>query len=322
MKTVGVLTSGGDSPGMNAAIRSLTRCALSEGYRVYGIMRGYQGLLQDDVIELNMRSVSNIIQRGGTILKTSRCLDFKTQEGLLLGKKILEKREIDSLVVIGGDGTFCGALELSKIWNGKIIGIPGTIDNDLGGTDFTLGYDTAINTAVDAIDKIRDTAESHERIFLIEVMGRHSGYIALDVCIASGSEDVFLPEIDKDIKEQAKHIMEWKSFGKTSCIIIVAEGTKEGNAEKIASELKKLTNFEFRVVTLGYTQRGGIPSPRDRLLGTKLGAFAIYCLDQNKSRIMVGESHGELVCVPLEKAIHEKKPLNKFLCDLVPILAH
>lgn len=322
MKTVGVLTSGGDSPGMNAAIRSLTRTALTEGYRVFGIMRGYQGLLQDDIEELNMRSVSNIMQRGGTILKTSRCLDFKTFEGLSLGKKILEKHGIDSLVVIGGDGTFRGALELSKIWDGKVIGIPGTIDNDLFGTDFTLGYDTAVNTAVDAIDKIRDTAESHERIFLIEVMGRNSGYIALDVCIASGSEDVFLPEKHNDIHDQAKRILEWKRLGKTSCIIIVAEGNREGSATQIAEKLTKLTHFEFRVVTLGYIQRGGIPSPRDRLLGTKLGAFAIYSLDQNFSKIMVGESHAELVRVPLEKAIHDKKPLNKFLCDLIPILAH
>lgn len=259
---IALLTSGGDAPGMNAAIRAVVRVGHYFRMKTYGIMRGYQGLIKGEFSEFGPRDVSNIIHRGGTVLKTSRCKEFETSEGLRKAKLNLEKKKIDGLMVIGGDGTYRGAYELSRIWDGQILGVPGTIDNDLYGTDFTIGYDTAVNTALEAIDKIRDTAESHERIFLVEVMGREAGFIALDVGISGGAEDVLVPEIKTNLKAICKHLCAAKEAGKTSSIIIVAEGEEEGGAFQIAEKLKEMSGNEYRVVVLGHLQRGGTPEWR------------------------------------------------------------
>jgi 6-phosphofructokinase 1 len=316
MERLGLLTSGGDAPGMNAAIRSITRTALAKGLEVIGIQRGYKGLLQGDLETLNIRSVSNIIQRGGTILRTARSKEFMTGEGVKKGAQILKNNRIEGLIIIGGDGSFRGAFELGKVWGGRIIGIPGTIDNDLWGTDFTIGYDTAINTALEAIDKIRDTADAHERFFLVEVMGRQAGFIALDVAIAGGAEEFILPEISTDIQDICERLCVGKERGKTSSIIIVAEGAEAGGAFQIAEDLRKLSQYEYRVVILGHLQRGGAPTARDRVLATKLGAFAVEAILSGENMKMVGEINGRLSLTPLENTWKRKKSLDSYLMTI------
>ncbi len=284
-------------------------------------MRGYKGLINNEIIEFGPRSVSNIIQRGGTILKSSRCKEFEKQQGIRKAKVNLERKEIDGLIVIGGNGTYRGGYDLSKVWSGKIMGIPATIDNDLYGTDYTIGYDTAINTALECIDKIRDTADAHERFFLVEVMGRKAGFIALDVAVSGGAEEVLIPETKTRVKDICERLCAGKKKGKMSSIIVVAEGDEEGGAFKIAEELKKMSGNEYRVVVLGHLQRGGVPTAADRLLAAELGAFAVEQLMKGKSGVAVGKVNDQLITTPLKYTWTKRKKLNPFLLKLVPILA-
>ena len=276
IKRIAVLTSGGDGPGMNAAIRSVVRCSLHYGLEVCGVMRGYQGLIDDDIIEMNHRSVSNIINHGGTILKTARSKEFATDEGKQRSVEVLRKHKIDGLVVIGGDGSYLGASRLYHTFGFPTVGLPGTIDNDLFGTDQTIGCSTAINTALESIDKIRDTAQSMERIFVVEVMGNKSGYIAMEVAIAAGAEDVIVPEFAFDYNGMYKEIMEGNRKGKVTWIVIVAEGAAKG--QTVADTITSATGLETRCVVLGHVQRGGSPSGQDRILATRLGAAAVDLL--------------------------------------------
>lgn len=300
------MTSGGDAPGMNAAIRSVTRAALGSGFHVLGFNHGYEGILREQFEPLDARSVSNIVQRGGTILKTARSAEFLTSAGVIKAARNLQKIGANSLILIGGDGTFRGALELEKVWDGQIIGIPGTIDNDLAGTDYTIGFDTAVNTAVEAIDKIRDTAASHERFFLVEVMGRHCGQIALEVGIAGGAEEILIPEKELDIPAVSERLGAGRSIGKTSSIIVVAEGV-DGGAVGIAGQLRKLSQNEYRVVILGYIQRGGHPTAKDRCLATRLGFHAVRAVLNGESGKMAGEAGGKPVLIPFRITVKGKR---------------
>jgi 6-phosphofructokinase 1 len=320
-KKIALLTSGGDAPGMNAAIRSVVRVGIARGLEVIGIRRGYQGLLEDNLALLGPRDVSNIIQRGGTILKTSRSAEFVTPAGQQKAKAILESHGIDGLILIGGDGTFRGGADLGKIWPGRIIGVPGTIDNDVYGSDFTIGYDTAVNTATEAIDKIRDTADSHDRFFLVEVMGRHSGFIALSVGVSGGAEEVLVPERPFDVQAICQRLNEGRKQGKTSSIIVVAEGDETGGAVKLAQQLQPLSTHEFRVVILGYLQRGGSPTAADRLLATKLGAYAVDAFLQGATGVMAGEIGGTLCLTPLRETWERKKSLDAYLFSVHPQLS-
>jgi len=321
VEKIAVLTSGGDAPGMNAAIRAVIRMGVARDLEVFGVYGGYQGLIDDNLKPLGSRDVGNIIQRGGTILRTARSEAFTEQSGLEKAKENLESRQIQGLVVIGGNGTYRGAMDLLKIWDGGVIGVPGTIDNDIYGTHGTIGYDTAINTAREAIDKVRDTADAHERFFLIEVMGRHAGFIALDVAVAGGAEAVLLPECKTDLKAIARDLSEARKKGKTSSIVIVAEGEEEGGAQEISEKLKKLSQCDYRHVVLGHIQRGGSPTARDRILATKLGAYSVECLLDGQSGVAVGEVHDELTITSFEDAVSKKKPLDSYLQKLIPILS-
>lgn len=303
IKNIGILTSGGDSPGMNAAIRAVVRASLYHNLNVTGILRGYEGLIQADFIPMDGKSVANIIQRGGTILKTARCDAFRTKEGRELAHKNLTESEIDALVVIGGDGTFTGADIFSKEFDFPIIGLPGTIDNDLVGTDFTIGYDTAINTVVNAVDKIRDTAESHDRLFIVEVMGRDSGLIALRSGIGVGAEAILIPEAKVGVPE-LMHRIETGRKDKASKIIIVAEGDEAGGAYVIGETLKeKFPKYDIRVSVLGHIQRGGSPSCMDRVLASRLGVAAVEGLLEGKTDVMAGLVNKEIVFTPFSQAI-------------------
>jgi len=308
-KVLGVMTSGGDAPGMNAALRSVTRAALGTGFHVLGFDHGYEGILREQFHQLDSRSVSNIVQRGGTILKTARSAEFMSLDGVKKAAANLQKLGVNVMVLIGGDGTFRGAVDLGKFWSGQIIGIPGTIDNDLAGTDYTIGFDTAVNTAVEAIDKIRDTAASHERFFLVEVMGRHCGQIALEVGIAGGAEEILIPEQRVDIHRLCERLRAGRSRGKTSSIIVVAEGV-DGGAAGIAEQLRKLSQNEYRVVILGYIQRGGHPSAKDRCLATRLGFHAVHAALNGESGKMAGEAGGKPVLVPFHIAIKGKRHVD------------
>jgi len=316
-----LLTSGGDAPGMNAAIRSVVRMAASRGWRVLGFQRGYTGLIHGDFVELAPRAVANILQHGGTMLKTARSEEFRTAAGRKRARRVLEKNGVSGLVAIGGDGTFRGAHELARIWGGNVVGVPATIDNDVAGSDETIGFDTALDTALDAIDKIRDTASAHERIFLVEVMGRHSGFIALAVGTAGGAEEIFVPEVATDLDACCKRLVAANRRGKAMSILIVAEGEHEGGAFAVAESIKARTGFETRVTVLGHIQRGGRPTARDRILATKLGAYAVDVLAQGRTDVMVGEVAGQLVASPLEASWTQKKPLDPYLLRLIPILA-
>jgi 6-phosphofructokinase 1 len=303
IKNIGILTSGGDSPGMNAAIRAVVRASLYHNLKITGILRGYEGLILADFIPMDGKSVANIIQRGGTILKTARCEAFKTKEGRALAHKNLVDSEIDALVVIGGDGTFTGADIFSKEFDFPIIGLPGTIDNDLVGTDFTIGYDTAINTVVNAVDKIRDTAESHDRLFIVEVMGRDSGLIALRSGIGVGAEAILIPEAKVGVPE-LMHRIETGRKDKASKIIIVAEGDEAGGAYVIGETLKeKFPKYDIRVSVLGHIQRGGSPSCMDRVLASRLGVAALEGLLEGKTDVMAGLVNKEIVFTPFSQTI-------------------
>lgn len=316
---IAILTSGGDSPGMNAAIRSAVRVAKNRGWTVFGVRRGYEGLMAGELEEMTARSVSNIIQRGGTILRSSRSKVFMAPEGQQKACDILTEYGIQGLIVIGGNGSFKGAYELSKIWAGQIVGIPGTIDNDLYGTDLTIGFDTAVNTAIEAIDRVRDTADAHERVFVVEVMGRHSGYIALEAAIASGAEEVLVPEIKITIKDLHERLQAGRERGKTSSIVVVAEGS-HGGAFEVAKKLHDDFGSDCRVVVLGHIQRGGKPSAVDRVLATKLGSYAIDVLEARHSLVMVGQVRGVLMMTPLEKTWQTQKALDAYLFRLGQIL--
>jgi 6-phosphofructokinase 1 len=316
-----VLTSGGDAPGMNAALRGVVREAHSLGHVVLGVQRGYYGLLQEELHPLGPRDVSNILQRGGTFLRTSRCPEFAREEGQIRAAETLRAHAVDALIVIGGNGSLSGAMALAQHWDGQIIGLPGTIDNDLYGTDETIGYDTAVTTALEAIDKIRDTAESHERYFLVEVMGRDAGFIALQVALGGGAEEVLVPEETPDLPAMLARLHKGKRSGKTSSIIVVAEGAYPGGATAVAEALSELDGGDYRVTVLGHIQRGGTPTARERILATRLGAHAVRAAVEGETGKMVGISGGELVLVPFTDAVGKKKDLDRELLALARRLA-
>jgi 6-phosphofructokinase 1 len=318
---IGVLTSGGDSPGMNACIRAVVRTALYHGIHVVGIIRGYAGLIDGEMKEMGISSVSNIIQHGGTIIKTARSEEFKTPEGRSQAYANIQKWEIDALITIGGDGTYRGASDLSREYNIPVVGAPGTIDNDIYGTDFTIGYDTAVNTALDAVDRIRDTAASHDRIFFVEVMGRNSGFIALDVGLAGGAEIILIPETSTDVDEISDVLVKGRKRGKNSSIVIVAEGDEAGNSYKIAEKVKEKTGLDYRVTVLGHIQRGGSPTARDRILASKLGSVAVESIKNGTSGVMMGEINGKVVPTELESIWSNKKSVDMNLCHLAEILS-
>ena len=324
MKTIGVLTSGGDSPGMNTALRSIVRTCAHYKIKCVGIVRGYSGLIEDNTKVLNTRSVRGIINKGGTFLYSARCDEFRQASGRKKAYKTLRNNNIDGLIVIGGDGSFTGALKLKDEFNFPVIGIPGTIDNDIFGTSHTLGYDTALNTVMDAIDKIRDSAISHDRLFFVEVMGKDAGYIALRSGIAIGAQEILIPEVNTKINDLIDSLKNSKKSGKTSSIIVVAEGYKPGkNVYQIADEIQeKLPNYQVRVSVLGHIQRGGRPSCFDRVLGTKMGVKAVELLKNAKTGIMVGTQHGKIVTVPLKKAISEKTKIDKDLLRISKIMIY
>jgi len=318
---IAVLTSGGDAPGMNAAIRAVVRTALHNGYEVLGVRDGFNGLVFDNLEKMGRGSVANIIQRGGTILGTARSDDFQTEQGMEKAKQVLVNHKIDALIVIGGDGTMRGADEFSKNFEVKVLGLPGTIDNDLYGTDFTIGFDTAINNALEAIDRIRDTAASLERLFFVEVMGRFSGFIGLAVGLAGGAEDVMIPETPTDIDALAKKINESIKNGKKSNIVIVSEGDEAGNAFTIAEKIKNCIKEDYRVAVLGYIQRGGAPTANDRILASKLGFAAIEAVRQGKFSCMVGEIDQKIVYTPFVETYTKKKKIDPAIYKIIEVLA-
>jgi 6-phosphofructokinase 1 len=321
MKKIGVLTSGGDAPGMNACIRAVVRCGVSRNLEVVGIRRGYCGILEEDFAKLGSRSVANTIHRGGTILETARCEEMKTDDGIRKANEILRRQGIEGLITIGGDGTLRGATKLAEAGKVNIISVPSTIDNDVYGTDYTIGFDTAVNTALDAIDKIRDTAGSLPRPFFIEVMGRNRGFIALEVGIAGGAEDILIPEIETKIEQLSLNIKRSFERGKKSSIVIVAEGDEAGGAFSIAQQVWERLKLEYRICVLGHVQRGGSPTARDRVLASKLGAAAVDALVNGMSGYMVGEMKGEIALTPLRETWEKIKELDSDLLRLVKVLA-
>jgi 6-phosphofructokinase 1 len=319
---IGVLTSGGDSPGMNACVRAVVRSGIYYGMEVYGIMRGYTGMVENDIFKMESRSVANIIQRGGTILKTSRCKDFFTPEGRKKAYSNLKKHGIDGLVIIGGDGSFRGAQIFSNEYDIPCIGLPGTIDKDIAGTDFTIGFDTAVNTAVEAIDKIRDTADAHDRLFVIEVMGRDAGYIALHSGIATGAENILIPERKTDIEEIIKSLAEKERRHKLVNLIVVAEGDDFGGGDHVAKIIKdRLNQLEVRVCILGHIQRGGSPSCFDRLIASRMGYTAVECLKDGKFNVFVGIVNNRMHYIPLNEAVKKKQRISEEWMKIVKILA-
>ena len=322
IKRIGVLTSGGDAPGMNAAIRAVTRKAIYHGLEVYGIRHGYEGMINGWMKQLKSHSVSNIIQRGGTILKTARCKEFMTIAGRKKAHEQLVANEIDAVVVIGGDGSFQGARKMSEEFDIPFIGIPGTIDNDLYGTDYTIGYDTALNTVVGAVDKIRDTASSHNRLFFVEVMGRDAGFLALRSGVACGAEAVLIPEIKTSVNQLKSYLEEGFKRKKSSIIIIVAEGEKEGGAYEIANKVKKDFNeYDVKVTVLGHIQRGGSPSAFDRVTASKLGVAAVDAILDDQKSIMVGIVNNKIVHVPFNKTLKNVKKIDVRLIEISDILS-
>lgn len=323
IKNIAVLTSGGDAPGMNACIRAVVRTGIYNGINMFGVLQGYQGLITNNIIPMDARSVSNIIHMGGTILKTARCLEFKTDEGMDIAFENLKAHHIDALVVIGGDGTFTGARRFAQRHNISVIGVPGTIDNDLYGSDFTLGYDTAINTVIEAIDKIRDTADSHDRLFFVEVMGRDSGCIALRSAIACGAEAVLLPEKQTSIDELVKTLELGASTKKSSSIVIVSEGHKQGGAYDIAKKVKeKFDHYDTKVTILGHLQRGGSPSSFDRILGSRLGYAAVNELLKGSTQQMVGLRGNDIQLTSLDEALTEHSfKLENDLLEMTHVLS-
>ncbi len=324
IKKIGVLTSGGDAPGMNAAIRSVVRTCAFHNIKCVGIYRGYQGLIEADFKEMGPRSVKNIVNRGGTVLKSARSKDFMTEQGRKLAFENLQKEGIDSLVVIGGDGSFTGAMVFSKEFGIPVVGIPGTIDNDIYGTSHTLGFDTALNTVVEAIDKIRDTANSHNRLFFIEVMGRDAGHIALNAGIGAGAEEILIPEENLGLERLLESLRQSKTSGKTSSIVVVAEG--ENTTGKNVSELKEyveknMPEYDVRISVLGHLQRGGAPSCFDRVLASRFGVKAVETLLEGKSGYMVGLLNDKVELTPLEKAIKGDSGIDKELLRVSDIMS-
>lgn len=319
---IGVMTSGGDAPGMNAAIRAVVRTGLYHKLEVYGIMRGYQGMIEDDIFRMETRSVANIIQRGGTILKTARCKEFMEYEGRKKAFDNLHRRGINGLVIIGGDGSFRGAAEFSREFDMPCIGLAGTIDKDIVGTDFTIGFDTAVNTAVEAIDKIRDTMDAHDRIFIIEVMGRDAGYIALHSGIATGAENILIPERPTDMKDIVDSLLEKERRKKLVNLIVVAEGDDYGGAVEVEKILKsKLPKAEIRVCILGHIQRGGSPSCLDRLIASRMGFHAVESLIEGRHNVFVGILNNKMHYIPLDAAVKSKGKVSDEWMRIVKILA-
>ena len=319
IKTIGVLTSGGDAPGMNAAVRAVVRTAVTEGCNVKGIQKGYAGLLEEEIIDLNAGSVSDILNKGGTFLYTARCKEFMTREGQMKGAEICRKHGIDGIVVIGGDGSFRGAQKLAS-FGINTIGVPGTIDLDISCTDYTIGFDTAVNTAMDAIDKVRDTSTSHERCSIIEVMGRNAGYIALWCGIANGAEDILLPEnYNYDEQILVDHIIKSRKIGKTHHIIINAEGI--GHSTSMARRIEAATGIETRATILGHLQRGGSPMAKDRVYASIMGAYAVKALISGKSNRVVAYKHGEFVDYDIDEALSMKKELDPFQLEVSRVMA-
>ena len=323
IKKIGFLTSGGDSPGMNAAIRSVVRSCSYHNVDCFGIQQGFQGLINDDMVQMNARSVNNIINKGGTILKSARSLEFRTKAGRKKAFENLINNNIDSLIVIGGDGSFTGAMIFEGEYKIPIIGIPGTIDNDIFGTSYTIGYDTAINTVIDAIDKIRDTASSHNRLFFVEVMGRDAGHIALNAGIGAGAEEILIPEEDLGLDRLLESLKRSEKSGKSSSIVVVAEGEKSGkNVYEIAAYVEKnLPYYEVRVSVLGHMQRGGTPTCFDRVLASRMGVYAVEKLISGNSNVMVGVIDEKMVLTPLKNAIKKNSKIDKNLIKVSDILS-
>ena len=321
IKTIGVLTSGGDAPGMNAAIRAVTRAGICNGFNIKGIYRGYDGLINNEVVPFTTENVSGIIMNGGTILKTARSKEFMTDEGKEKAYNTLVENQIDALVVIGGNGSLTGAMEFAKKYDVCCIGLPGTIDNDLSGTDSTIGYDTTMNTIVECVDRIRDTAQSHERIFFIEVMGRDAGFLAQNSAIASGAEAAIIPEDSTDVDQLARFMERGIRKSKKSCIVIVSESPKCGAmyyAERVRNEFPQ---YDVRVSILGHLQRGGRPSAHDRILASRTGVGAIEAIVQGQRNVMIGVRNNEIVYVPLSEAIRSDKPFDRKLIQVLDELS-
>ena len=318
IKCIGILTSGGDAPGMNAAIRAVTRSAIYNGLKVKGIYRGYKGLITGEIQEFRTQNVSNIIQLGGTILKTARCQEFKTPEGRKVAYDTMQKEGIDALVVIGGDGSLTGARLLAQEYDIPCIGLPGTIDNDLYGTDTTIGYDTALNTILDAVDKIRDTATSHERLFFVEVMGRDAGFLALNGAIAAGAEAAIIPEFNTEVDQLEEFIKNGFRKSKSSSIVLVAESEITGGAMHYAERVKnEYPQYDVRVTILGHLQRGGRPTAHDRIIASRMGVASIQALMEGPRNVMIGIENDKIVYVPFTKAIKNDKPIDRELVNVL-----
>lgn len=318
IKCIGILTSGGDAPGMNAAIRAVTRAAIYNGLKVKGIYRGYKGLITGEIQEFKTQNVSNIIQLGGTILKTARCQEFKTPEGRKIAYDNMVKEGIDALVVIGGDGSLTGARLLAQEFDVPCIGLPGTIDNDLYGTDTTIGYDTALNTILDAVDKIRDTATSHERLFFVEVMGRDAGFLALNGAIAAGAEAAIIPEFSTEVDQLEEFIKNGFRKSKSSSIVLVAESEITGGAMHYAERVKnEYPQYDVRVTILGHLQRGGRPTAHDRIIASRMGVASIQALMEGQRNVMIGIENDKIVYVPFAKAIKNDKPIDRELVNVL-----
>tara|TARA_B110000438_G_scaffold253422_1_gene259027 strand:+ start:546 stop:1529 length:984 start_codon:yes stop_codon:yes gene_type:complete len=323
IKKIGVLTSGGDAPGMNAAVRAVVRSSVYNNIECFGIYKGYQGMIEGSIKKLNARSVNNIINKGGTVLKTARCQEFYSKEGRQKAFNRIKEYEIDALVIIGGDGSFTGAILFTKEHNIPIIGIPGTIDNDISGTSFTIGFDTALNTVVESIDKIRDTAISHNRLFIVEVMGRDAGHIALNAGIGAGAEEILIPEENMGLERLLESLKKSQKSGKSSSIVMIAEGDKTGkNVFEIASYVENnMPEYEVRVSVLGHIQRGGAPSCFDRVLASRMGVHAVDSLISGTYNVMVGIKDDIMVISPLEEAIKGQTEINKNLIRVSEILS-
>ena len=318
IKCIGILTSGGDAPGMNAAIRAITRSAIYNGLQVKGIYRGYKGLITGEIQEFKTQNVSNIIQLGGTILKTARCQEFKTPEGRKIAYETMQREGIDALIVIGGDGSLTGARMLAQEYDVPCIGLPGTIDNDLFGTDTTIGYDTALNTILDAVDKIRDTATSHERLFFVEVMGRDAGFLALNGAIAAGAEAAIIPEFNTEVDQLEEFINNGFRKSKNSSIVLVAESEITGGAMHYAERVKnEYPQYDVRVTILGHLQRGGRPTAHDRIIASRMGVASIEALMEGQRNIMIGIENDQIVYVPFTKAIKNDKPIDRELVNVL-----
>ncbi len=321
IKHIGILTSGGDAPGMNAAIRAVVRTALYNKLEVTGVIQGFSGLLNKNFRPLDAKSVGNVLQRGGTILKTGRCKEFLQAENRKTAHQNLVSQGIDALVCIGGDGTFKGAHSLFSEFNFPVAGVPGTIDNDIYGTDYSIGFDTALNTALEAIDKIRDTAFSHDRLFVVEVMGRDSGFIALSVGLAGGAEEIFIPESPLNIDNVIDHINQSVKRGKLSSILVTAEGQKPGRAYDLAEAIRKKSGYESKVCILGHLQRGGSPTAQDRILASRLGASAVEGLLRGHAGIMIGMQNDQISSLPLSEVVTKTKSIRLELMQLTRILS-